>query len=158
MNATRTIAAAPITRSFRVSAPQQKAFDVFLAGMGRWWPRDHSLLKAPRKDVVIEPEVGGRWFETGEDGSLNMWGRVLEWDKPNRAVLAWQINGEWAYDPDFETKVEIRFTPDGDGTIVEFEHRNLEAFDRTARDGHVMAMDTGWGLILDSFKAEAEGA
>ncbi|MDB5722501.1 MAG: ATPase [Alphaproteobacteria bacterium] len=158
MNATRTIAAAPITRSFRVSAPQQKAFDVFLAGMGRWWPRDHSLLKAPRKDVVIEPEVGGRWFETGEDGSLNMWGRVLEWDKPNRAVLAWQINGEWAYDPDFETEVEIRFTPDGDGTIVEFEHRNLEAFDRTARDGHVMAMDTGWGLILDSFKAEAEGA
>jgi uncharacterized protein YndB with AHSA1/START domain len=156
MNATRTIVAAPISKSFRVGAPQHKSFQLFLAGMGRWWPREHSLLAAPQRDVVIEPRAGGRWFEVAEDGSEMMWGKVLEWDEPHRALLAWQINGDWAYDPEFETEVEVRFTADGDGTLIAFEHRGLEAYDRTARDGHLMAMDEGWGQILDRFKDEAE--
>jgi uncharacterized protein YndB with AHSA1/START domain len=158
MNATKTISAAPISKSFKVRASQAKAFDVFLAGMGRWWPKDHSLLGSPQRDVVVEPRAGGRWYEIGEDGSEYPWGRVLEWDAPNHALLAWQLNGEWKFDPDFETEVEIRFTPDGDFTLVEFEHRKLEAFERTARDGHVMGMDEGWGKILDGFKAEVERA
>jgi uncharacterized protein YndB with AHSA1/START domain len=157
MNAeTQRIRPAPIRRTLRVKAPQEKAFRVFLAGMGRWWPKDHSLLKSPQRDVVVEPRAGGRWYELGEDGSEYQWGRVLEWDAPSRALLAWQLNGEWAYDPQFETEVEIVFRPDGDGTIVEFEHRKLEAFERTARDGHVMSMDEGWGAILEGYKAEVE--
>jgi uncharacterized protein YndB with AHSA1/START domain len=156
MNATRTITAAPISKSFRVRASQQKAFDVFLGGMGRWWPKDHSLLRSPQRDVIVEPHAGGRWFEIGEDGSETMWGKVLEWDPPRRALLAWQLNGQWTYDPDFETEVEIVFTPDGDGTLVAFEHRKLEALARTARDGHVMGMEEGWGKILDGFRAEVE--
>ena len=156
MNATRTITAAPIRKSFRVRASQQKAFDVFLAGMGRWWPKDHSLLGSPQRDVIVEPRTGGRWYEIAEDGTETMWGKVLAWDVPNRALLAWQLNGEWTYDPDFETEVEIRFVPDGDGTLVEFEHRKLESFERTARDGHVMEMDAGWGQILELYAGEVE--
>ena len=155
MNATRTITAAPIRKQLRVRAPQDRAFRIFLAGMGRWWPRDHSLLKAPRRDVVIEPRPGGRWYEVAEDGSEYRWGRVLEWDAPNRALLAWQLNGEWAYDPGFETEIEIVFIADGDETLVSFEHRGLEAYDRTARDGHVMGMDEGWAAILQSYQEEA---
>jgi uncharacterized protein YndB with AHSA1/START domain len=81
---------------------------------------------------------------------------VLEWQPPERAVLAWQLTAGWAYDPEFETEVEVRFTADGEETLVEFEHRGLEAFDREARDGHVMGMDEGWAMILDGFRAEAE--
>ena len=46
-------------------------------------------------------------------------------------VFAWRYresNKEATYDPDFETTVEVRFTPDGDYTIVDFEHRDLERF------------------------------
>ena len=153
---TQRIAAAPIRKTLRVKAPQDRAFEVFMAGMGRWWPKDHSLLKSPQTDVVVEPRVGGRWYEVGEDGSEYEWGRVLEWDEPNRAVLAWQLTGEWQYDADFETEVEVVFRDDGDHTIVEFEHRKLEAFERTARDGHIMGMDEGWGAILKSYQEEAE--
>jgi len=153
---TQLISPAPIRKMLRVRAPQEKAFRVFLAGMGRWWPKSHSLLKSRQRDVVVEPHAGGRWYEVGEDGSEYPWGRVLEWDAPNRALLAWQLNGAWEFDGDFETEVEILFRPDGDGTIVEFEHRKLEAFERTARDGHVMGMDEGWEAILDGYKAEVE--
>ena len=125
--------------------------------MGSWWPRGHSLLTSPQADVIVEPSIGGRWYEVGEDGSECLWGRGLAWDAPDRAVLAWQLNGEWRYDKDFETEVEIRFRPDGDGTRVEFEHRNLEAYGRTARDGQLMDMDEGWAAILESYGALASG-
>jgi uncharacterized protein YndB with AHSA1/START domain len=156
MNATKTITPAPIRKTVRVRAPREKAFRVFLAGMGSWWPKGHSLLGSPQADVIVEPRVGGRWYEVGEDGSEYLWGRVLAWDEPERVLLAWQLNAEWRYDPDFETEVEIRFRPDGDGTIVEFEHRKLEAYGRTARDGQLMDMEEGWGAILDGY-AEAAG-
>jgi hypothetical protein len=157
MNATKTITPAPIRKTVRVRAPQEKAFRTFLAAMGSWWPKGHSLLGSPQADVVVEPRVGGRWYEVGEDGSEYEWGRVLAWDEPDRALLAWQLNAEWRYDADFETEVEILFKPDGDGTIVAFEHRKLEAYGRTARDGQLIDMDEGWGAILDGFREAAEG-
>lgn len=150
----RRIAPAPIRKSFRVNAPQDKAFDVFLRGMGRWWPAEHSVLTSPRTDVVIEPRVGGRWYETAEDGSESQWGRVLAWDEPDRALLAWQLNAEFVYDPEFETEVEVRFIPEDGGTRIEFEHRGLEAFGAAAATVAPM-MDKGWGEILDLYGDDA---
>lgn len=152
---TQRIVPAPIRKSIRVDAPQAKAFDTFVRQMGTWWLKSHSLLKSPQADVVIEPRTGGRWFEVGEDGSEQMWGRVLEWDAPDRVVLAWQLTGEWAYDPDFETTVEVRFMPYGDQTMVEFEHRDLERFGPKAeeiRGGYESGMDGGWGELLERFR------
>jgi uncharacterized protein YndB with AHSA1/START domain len=153
------ISPAPIRRSLRVKASQQKAFDTFVAGMGGWWMKSHSLLGSPQKDVVIEPRTGGRWYEIGEDGSEMTWGKVLEWAAPNRVKLAWQLNAEWTYDPDFETTVEVRFNPDGDHTLVEFEHRDLERFgDRAAevRGDYETGMDGGWGQLLAGYRQAAE--
>ena len=129
--------------------------------MGGWWLKGHSLLASPQRDVVIEPHAGGRWYEIGEDGSEMDWGKVLAWDEPERVALAWQLNAEWTYDPDFETTVEIRFTPDGDHTIVEFEHRDLERFgDKAAevRGDYETGMDGGWGELLAKYQAAAEEA
>lgn len=158
---TQRITAAPIRKTLRVRAPQDKAFRVFVGGMGTWWLKSHSLLKSPQKDVVIEPETGGRWYEVGEDGSEQMWGRVLDYEAPERVLLAWQLNADWAYDPDFETRVEVRFTPDGDHTIVDFEHRDLERFGERAdeiRGGYETGMDGGWAALLADYQRTAEAA
>jgi uncharacterized protein YndB with AHSA1/START domain len=161
MNAeARSIAPAPIRKSLRVKATRQKAFDTFVRGMGGWWLKGHSLLASPQKDVLIEPRSGGRWYEIGEDGSEMNWGKVLAWDEPDRVVLAWQLNAEWTYDPDFETTVEVRFVPDGENTIVEFEHRDLERFGEKAaevRGDYETGMDGGWGQLLANYQSAAEG-
>ena len=150
---------APIRKEVRVHASQQQAFDTFAARMGQWWLKGHSLLQAPQADVIIEPKVGGRWFEVGADGSEQTWGRVLEWSAPHRMVLAWQLTAEWEYDPDFETVIEVRFEPDGDHTLVRFEHRDLDRF--AARSGRIpddfqSGMDAGWAALLDSFRTLAD--
>jgi uncharacterized protein YndB with AHSA1/START domain len=155
------ISPAPIRRTLKVKASQQKAFDTFAAGMGGWWMKSHSLLGSPQQNVVIEPRTGGRWYEIGEDGSEMNWGKVLAWEAPDRVVLAWQLNGQWTYDPDFETTVEVSFTPDGDHTIVDFEHRDLERFGDNAaevRGDYDTGMDGGWGELLAGYQRAAETA
>jgi hypothetical protein len=38
--------------------------------MGTWWPlTTHKIGNAKAVDAVIEPRIGGRWYERGEDGS-----------------------------------------------------------------------------------------
>lgn len=156
---TQRISPAPIRKSLRVRASQDKAFDTFVGGMGSWWLKTHSLVESGQKDVVIEPRAGGRWYEIGNDGSEKQWGRVLAWEAPDRVLLAWQLNAEWTYDETFETTVEVRFTPDGDHTIVDFEHRDLERFGDKAeavRGDYESGMEGGWGELLAGYQRLAE--
>lgn len=158
---TQRISPAPIRKSIRVKASQQRAFDVFVGQMGQWWLKSHSLLKSPQKDVIVEPREGGRWFEVGDDGSEQEWGRVLKWSPPDQVVLAWQLNADWAYDPEFETTVEVHFVADGDHTLVEFEHRDLERFGLRAeelRGSYESGMEGGWAALLDQYRQTTEAS
>ncbi len=158
MSDTLQIRPAPVRKTLSVKAPANHCFDVFTGSMGRWWPPSHSTSKSPLKDVVVEPRAGGRWFEKGEDGTETDWGKVLAWDPPARLLLAWQLGADWAYDPDFETEVEVSFTPADDGTTtVVLEHRHLERFGAAAQ-GVRDAIDSpgGWGSIMAEFQRVAE--
>jgi len=154
MTSEQLIKPAPIVKRVEVNAPVERAFEVFTAGIGSWWPKQMTILKSPQKAMIIEPRVGGRWYEVGEDGSECDTGRVRVWEAPNRLVLVWQLTAQWAYDPDFETEVEVRFIPEGDRTIVELEHRDLERFGDAAALQRE-SMDGGWGMILGQFAAAA---
>lgn len=148
-----TLAIAPIRHSIVVHATPARAFSVFTAGMGRWWPRRHSTLNAPVADVVIEPRADGRWFERGADGREAMFGKVLAWEPPARLVLAWQLDGAWRYDPALFMEVEIRFIAEGDATRIHLEHRDLDRLG--AEEGERMRVGAGglngWPLVMDSF-------
>ena len=144
-----------IRKQLTVEAPQERAFRVFTANMGAWWPKDHHIGKAALKDCVIEPKVNGRWYELGEDGTACEWGKVLEWDPPRRLVLAWQLNQGFRYDPALVTEVEVTFTLLGPKlTRVDFEHRNLERFGEAAERLRG-EMGSGWEQILESYRRTA---
>jgi len=150
---------APVRKQLRVKAAQARAFDVFTAGMSRWWPPTHSILKSPQKQTVMEPRVGGRWYAVGEDGSSAQTGYVIEWSPPDKLILAWQINAGWQYDPELVTEVEVRFIAEGpDVTRVELEHRLLERMgDRAAQVRGSIDSAGGWSAIIGSFKQCVEG-
>jgi uncharacterized protein YndB with AHSA1/START domain len=150
------ISPAPIRKNVRVKVSPGRAFEIFTARAGSWWLKTHSIsaTKSPIKDVVIEPRRGGRWFERGEDGSEYDWGKVLAWEPPARLLLAWQIDAHFHFDPAVETEVEIRFTAEGNGTLVELEHRHLERLGDTT-EGLRGPFERGWTALLDSFAATA---
>ena len=154
---TRTINLTPIRKSLRVNAPQAKAFDVFTAGMSRWWPATHTILKAPFQEAIIEPHAGGRWYHIGADGSTCETGTVRVWEPPGRVVLVWRLNAQWQYDPDLDTEVEVRFIPDGAATKVELEHRYIERMGEGGAVAHA-AIDGpgGWTGILEDYRKSVE--
>ena len=117
------------------------------------WPRSKSIGSSPQTDVVLEPVVGGRWYERGADGSECEWGKVLQWQPPSRVVLAWQIGADWKYDPALVTEVEITFTAiNVSETRVELEHRHLERLGPNAEQIRA-AFDSedGWNGVLKGF-------
>lgn len=150
---TATFTLPPVRKSVRVAVTPARAFELFTTGMHSWWPLSHSLLKSTRQAIIIEPRPGGRWYERAVDDSECTWGKVLTWDPPHRAVLGWQLDGTWAYNPNFLTEVEIRFIADGDrATRVELEHRNIERYgDAAAKTRDSLDSAEGWQLGLQRF-------
>ncbi|MBM3502585.1 MAG: ATPase [Alphaproteobacteria bacterium] len=149
---------APLKRHIVVNVGQARAFEVFTARMERWWPASHSIGATRQVDVVIEPRVGGRWYERGEDGQECLWGEVLAWEPPDRVVLAWRLNAHWTFDPTLTTEVEVRFLAQGEqATRVQLEHRHLERFGEGA-DAVRGALDGegGWPGMLRLFAGFAQ--
>jgi Activator of Hsp90 ATPase homolog 1-like protein len=147
-----------VVRSVSVPLGQARTFELFTARMTEFWPKEHSIGSSEIAEVVIEPRIGGRWFERGTDGNECPWGRVAEWDPPRKVVLLWQIGGEWKFDPEFETEVDVTFTDEGAGrTRVDLCHRNLQRYgDRTEQMRAVFDSPGGWTGTLDRFAGLAK--
>jgi uncharacterized protein YndB with AHSA1/START domain len=150
-----------VRKVMNVQAPPAVAWRVFTEKLGTWWPLDrYTIGKVKAVDAIIEPQVGGRWYERGEDGSTCDWGRVLAWEPHSRLVLTWDISADWQPDPNLKTEIEVRFIPEGkERTRVELEHRHLDRFG-ARRDEMRRIFDTegDWGRVLGMFARAAEGA
>jgi len=150
----RTIEIAPVRKSVVVEASPGRAFDVFTAGMDRWWPRSHAIGAAPLRESVLEPFVGGRWYTRHEDGSDVVVGHVRVWEPAARLVVSWEVSADWKPDPrpKFTSEVEVRFTAaPGGRTRVDLEHRNFERMGVAAGEKMRKDVDGGWPTLLELF-------
>jgi uncharacterized protein YndB with AHSA1/START domain len=151
----------PITRSITVGCGVERAFRVFTEEIGSWWPVDtHSRAAADFEGegvkverVEFQTRVGGQVLEHLSNGRVLPWGEILAWDPPRGLVLAWH--------PTFSdrppTEVEVRFSPHGDGTLVELEHRGWERLGPEAAT-LVTGYASGWVATLERFRAGVEEA
>jgi uncharacterized protein YndB with AHSA1/START domain len=154
--------ATAVTASTVVEAPIERAFDLFTVGMGTWWPKEHHIIEAPLAEMVFEPRAGGHVYDRGTDGSECRWARVLEFERPHRFVISWDINTSWQLesDPAKTSEVEVRFTPESPArTRVELEHRHLDRHGagwEGMRDA--VGSPSGWQGGLDLLAGVAEAA
>lgn len=144
----------PVRQSIIVRSSPEHTFTVFVRDIGLWWPVQPFSFGTDRiHSVTFEREVGGRVFETWDDGTVREWGRVLVWSPPERFAMTWNITGT-------PTEVELRFTPDGElSTRVDLEHRGWEKLteeqlsEACALPGGYLggSFRAGWARILASF-------
>jgi uncharacterized protein YndB with AHSA1/START domain len=147
-----------VRKVVHVDAPQEVAWRVFTTKMGTWWPLAHYTIgKVKAVDAIMEPRVGGRWYERGEDGSTCQWGSVLAWEPNARLVLSWDITADWKYDPELKTEIELRFVAvNGSRTRVELEHRRLDRYgERREQMRRVFDTEGDWGKLLERFAQAA---
>jgi DNA-binding transcriptional ArsR family regulator/uncharacterized protein YndB with AHSA1/START domain len=145
-----------------VDVPRVEAFAFFLE-QERWWPvATHHLAEPAGETVVLEPFVGGRWFERTRDGTECDWGRVLVWEPPQRLVLTWQISPGWVFEPDplKASEIEVRFVAESSQrTRIELEHRHLERYSNNAeRMRSILDAPGGAASVLTAFAAAIDGA
>lgn len=144
-----------------VDAPVARAFVVFTERFGDFKPREHNLLAVPIVETVFEPEVGGRIYDVGSDGSRCEWSRILVFEPPSRVVFSWDIGPTWQVesDPARASEVEVRFIAESaTHTRVELEHRHLERHGpgwQSVADG--VDGDGGWPLYLRRYHGVLAG-
>lgn len=137
----------PIRREIVVSAVPDRAFALFTAHIGRWWPlRDFSVFGA---DALVAFE-GDRLVErSGSQESV--WAEVLEWDPPLNLRLRWHPGRDAAR----ATDVHVSFAAHDDGTLVTLMHGGWERVE----DPAVAAEEygRGWPAVLGTFAGWAVG-
>lgn len=149
-----------VRKTMNVRASLEVAWRVFTEQMGTWWPlADYKIGNARAVDAVIEPHVGGRWYERGDDGATCDWGRVLAWEPPSRLVLSWDITADWKYDRELNTELEVRFLRESeDVTRVELEHRKLDRYGvRRDEMRRIFETEGDWGRLLAMFATRVAG-
>jgi len=150
----------PVRQSVLVRASLQHTFGSFVATIGAWWPvQPFSAGKDRVRDVTVEPRLGGRIYETWDDGTEVDWGTVTAWEPPEGLVMTW--TGTPA-----ATEVEFTFTALGPGlTRAAVEHRGWDALtdEQLAEDcalpgGYSSgAYAAGWAMILQSLADSLAG-
>ena len=143
----------PLRKDVRVPLTPEGAFELFTAGLSRWWPlATHSVFEGRARACGIEPRVGGSLWEEVDASERSVWGTVLVWEPPVRFVVTWHPGGE----PATAQEVEVQFLADGDGALVKLEHRGWARLgDRAseAREGY----SKGWVGVLGRYVEVAGG-
>jgi uncharacterized protein YndB with AHSA1/START domain len=138
---------APVRKSVTVKRPVEAAFRVFTEEIEKWWPLPtHSVAGERAQMVVFEPREGGRVYERRDDGSITYWAEVVAWEPPHRFVLSWQPNP----DAPAATELEVTFTPEGDATRVDLEHRGWERLGDRAELART-EYEAAWDGVLDLY-------
>jgi hypothetical protein len=138
---------APIRLAFEVDCPAERAFTVWTARIGSWWPADHTVTGEDGLTVVLEGRPGGRIFERTQAGVEHDWGEVTVWEPPARLGYLWHLRRDRAA----ATDVEIRFIGLGDSrTRVEIEHRGWERLGADAETWRARNHG-GWTTLLPHF-------
>jgi len=142
-----------IRKSLIVKCPVERAFDVFTREVGTWWPlHSHSIGGEKIVEVVVEEHVGGRIYEIHNDGAEGEWGRVLTWDPPARFAMSWYPGNDGSK----ATELDVRFSPEGDGTRVDLEHRGWEVYADEAAEITKSYTD-GWDTVLGYYERKLNG-
>ena len=142
---------APVVKTIDVARSASEAFRIFTEEMSAWWPlHSHTRAKTSAGEktvrVTIEPHVGGRIFETLEDGRELEWGEVAAYEPGANFAMRWRLGRP----QEQYTDVRVAFEPLGaDACRVTLTHENWERMGDEAgklRDGY----NNGWVSVFEN--------
>lgn len=131
---------AVIERSIRIDADAATVF--------RHWTEPELLVSWMGRSATVEPWAGGL-FRVDYNGADIASGTFLEVEPSKRLVLTWGWEADGDSVPPGASRVEVRFVPDGDATVVTVRHLDLP---EDAIEGHAV----GWDQFLPQLAGAIE--
>ncbi len=141
----------PVRQSTIVRSDVDHTFEAFVRTISAWWPVEPlSIGKGRVRGVTVDERLGGRVYETWDDGTTMDWGEVLVWEPPRRLVYLWHLR----FDRSDATEVEVTFTPLGDGTEVAIVHSGWERLGAAAEERRERNR-RGWSGVIEPYRQAA---
>jgi len=137
----------PVRKQLKVGLSVERAFELFTAGIGKWWPLlTHSVGEEQAETCFFEGWVGGRIVEVLKDGTQSEWGKILAWEPFHKVSFQWYPGRQ----PDTAQDVTVTFSELPGGSLVELLHTGWEAL---ADEGLAQRndYDTGWDYVLAKY-------
>jgi uncharacterized protein YndB with AHSA1/START domain len=112
----------PIVREIHIRAAPETVFEFFTdpGKVTRWLATEATL--DPRPGGICHQDHAR---EDGSGGSYHMRGEFLEVSRPERVVFTWGFTDADVGVPPGSSVVDVTLTPDGGGTRLRLEHRDL---------------------------------
>jgi uncharacterized protein YndB with AHSA1/START domain len=117
-----------VRRSIVVRATVAQAFRIFTEHPAEWLPAGHTFIREPQS-IVMEPHVGGRFYERAADGTEMTRGTITEWQPPRRLAVTWRVGPGWrpVFDDEHASVIIVEFDPAGsDTTEMALTYTHLE--------------------------------
>lgn len=107
----------------RFNAAPQRVFDALTKESLDWYPHTYGGERV--KAIVVEPRVGGAYFEDWGAGAGKWYGTVTWWDPPRRFSYLGHLGGGTSLEQTYELEA------DGDATVLK---QSLVAFGPISED------------------------
>ena len=139
----------PVVKTVDVRRSARDAFRLFTTEMSAWWPMaTHTRAKTAAGEVTVkitvEPRVGGRVYETLNDGRELEWAVVTAFDPGALFAMEWRLGRP---DPQY-TDVSVKFEAlSADSTRVTLTHENWQRMAEEAERLHD-GYNNGWQTVL----------
>lgn len=135
----------PINKTTHVPLSPQDAFDLFLADLDQWWPKDRHASDTDSK-LEVEARKNGAITEVLPDGTRKIWGHIIGWEPGQYMAFTWHPDG-----PEEEaTIVAVSFKQTADGTQLDLTHGGFDVLGEIA-DAVSTSYLFGWDLVLGSY-------
>jgi hypothetical protein len=135
-----------VTQEIHVRASLEVTFAALLEQIGP----ANDTPEGNAMPMKIEPWPGGRWYRDLGDDNGHFWGHVQAIKRPTLLEITGPLFMSYAA----VSNVQYRLSEADGGTLIKFHHHAMGAI----QDEHRQRVSKGWGHILSSIRARAEGS
>src|SRR5258708_7476635 len=132
-----------IERSLTIAAPRERVWTAWVEEMNGWWTKPFYNDHARATGLVLEPHLGGRFFEQwGANGEGFLIGQVTEWLPPISLAYTWSERDWEGVATLNRIKLELESTG---GTRLTYSQ---SGFERLPQGAETQAgYESGWGQL-----------
>lgn len=137
----QTVGVMHVRQEVMINAPPDRVFGAITRDIAAWWGPPEIIDVDRARDVILEPQLGGRLFEDWGNGEGAIWGTVTRIKRGAYLELTGRLGTKRAVVGVITFILEAK----GEGTLLRLSHRAVGEI-RPETEGNY---DRGWRDLLD---------
>lgn len=124
-----------------IDAPSQKVWNALVKQTSKWWPEGFATKADAR--IIIEPKLGGRWYEHWGKSAGLVWYDVIGIDPPRSILLRGQLSAKFGGPA--MTMLEIKLEANKKRTTLHLSDHTWGNVSPKMRD----SLEEGWKQLME---------